>query len=482
MDTTDDTVPETPSKPSTSAKEAFDSAPTKPAPIKPALDMIPPELKALPQWVGWVYFSRDGKWQKMPINPADGKPAEANIPDTWGTFEAAVARWQSDDLAGIGFEFSNQDDYCGVDFDDVRDPETGDLTDNVQDWIARFSTYTEISPSGTGVKLIGKGKLPGKGKNYGKVEIYDRGRFFALTGQRLPGPASPQPWQEALDALLDHCERSKAAAKAAAKPKRSTASQPTTAAGSGRQNLLDRARAYTRKEPPAISGQGGHNRTYHVMMNLVEGFGLEDGEALEVFRDWNTTCQPPWSDSEIQHKLESARANLDPGRDSRCFSIRRGRWLSSGARRGNSDFHSQIGDHRVVLRESSAVCLSEDAAELCAWCEWLDATGLPEPVPEEPAPAAAPNAGLVAWALETDQRYQDENRVTDPVCGMRINRADAPVHAEYDGKMYYFCVAECRDRFAANPARYVAGRGAARSLSVCRSCVSELDTSLLSAR
>ena len=69
--------------------------------------------------------------------------------------------------------------------------------------------------------------------------------------------------------------------------------------------------------------------------------------------------------------------------------------------------------------------------------------------------------------LETDHRYQDDNLVTDPVCGMSVNRAEAPAHTDYDGKTYYFCVQECRDRFLAKPELYVARQGDAHQLSAC---------------
>jgi YHS domain-containing protein len=59
--------------------------------------------------------------------------------------------------------------------------------------------------------------------------------------------------------------------------------------------------------------------------------------------------------------------------------------------------------------------------------------------------------------LETTDHYQQENFVTDPVCGMRVNKAFAPAQATYGGKPYYFCVEECRARFAENPERYLAG-------------------------
>jgi YHS domain-containing protein len=59
--------------------------------------------------------------------------------------------------------------------------------------------------------------------------------------------------------------------------------------------------------------------------------------------------------------------------------------------------------------------------------------------------------------LETVDQYQSENAVTDPVCGMRVNRLLAAAQAEYQGRMYYFCVPACRDKFVATPDTYVGG-------------------------
>ena len=70
------------------------------------------------------------------------------------------------------------------------------------------------------------------------------------------------------------------------------------------------------------------------------------------------------------------------------------------------------------------------------------------------------NDKLVAFVetylrLEVEQLYQDENRAIDPVCGMTVSMVDAPARAEYGGKPYFFCVEKCRDRFLADPARYI---------------------------
>lgn len=56
--------------------------------------------------------------------------------------------------------------------------------------------------------------------------------------------------------------------------------------------------------------------------------------------------------------------------------------------------------------------------------------------------------------LQEIDPYQQENLVTDPVCGMRINRTSAAAQMEYGGRTFYFCVGECRDKFAAEPSRF----------------------------
>jgi len=71
---------------------------------------------------------------------------------------------------------------------------------------------------------------------------------------------------------------------------------------------IERARAYVARMPVAISGQGGHAATYHVAAVLVHGFALAEAEALNVLRDWNHHCQPPWSEANLIHKIRSAAA------------------------------------------------------------------------------------------------------------------------------------------------------------------------------
>ena len=69
---------------------------------------------------------------------------------------------------------------------------------------------------------------------------------------------------------------------------------------------IERARQYISKIPPAVSGQNGHDVTFHVASVLTQGFSLSVDEALAAIQDWNNTCSPPWSVKELRHKLKQA--------------------------------------------------------------------------------------------------------------------------------------------------------------------------------
>ncbi|MFO0086629.1 MAG: hypothetical protein ACK52L_12220, partial [Pirellula sp.] len=168
------------------------------------LEQIPASLRSTPQWVAWRYITRDGKQTKAPVSPHDGSLADSTSGNTWGTFEDAVEACQSDcSLAGIGFVFTADDPYCGVDLDDSIDAD-GNIKPWAVDLLAKLDSYAEISPSNRGLKVFIKANKPGKRcrKAYhdGGIEIYDRDRFFTVTGERLQEyPSDINLRQQSLD-------------------------------------------------------------------------------------------------------------------------------------------------------------------------------------------------------------------------------------------------------------------------------------------
>ena len=74
-------------------------------------------------------------------------------------------------------------------------------------------------------------------------------------------------------------------------------------------NALHFAREYVASQPPAIAGSKGHNATFRVACQLV-GFGLNDAQTLELLREFNSRCQPPWTEKELRHKVQDARKKV----------------------------------------------------------------------------------------------------------------------------------------------------------------------------
>ncbi|MCG1570853.1 DUF5906 domain-containing protein [Staphylococcus epidermidis] len=149
------------------------------------LSNIPDELKQLNNWCVWKFEKRNGKRTKIPFNAATGEFAKSNDKSTWSSYETAV---NAEGVDGIGFFF--EPPYLGIDIDDIDDDlhrfKQGDKLDNiVSEFNEAFKSYTEVSPSGNGLHIIVKGKIPGSRRRKGNIEMYDSGRFFTMTGKTI---------------------------------------------------------------------------------------------------------------------------------------------------------------------------------------------------------------------------------------------------------------------------------------------------------
>lgn len=149
------------------------------------LSNIPDELKQLDNWCVWKFENRNGKRTKIPFNAETGEFAKSNDKSTWSSYETAV---NAEGVDGIGFFF--EPPYLGIDIDDIDDDlhrfKQGDKLDNiVSEFNEAFKSYTEVSPSGNGLHIIVKGKIPGSRRRKGNIEMYDSGRFFTMTGKNI---------------------------------------------------------------------------------------------------------------------------------------------------------------------------------------------------------------------------------------------------------------------------------------------------------
>lgn len=168
------------------------STPARPESLPVDYNGIPEEMKSRDTWVCWrfVWKADREEWTKVPVNPSNDRRAKSNDPDTWVAFDTAKAYHENPDTNsdGLGFLFDPEDTIVGIDLDDARNPDTGQPTDTAKDIINTLDSFTEVSPSGTGYHTLVHGALPDDAKNRtGKIEIYERGRYFTVTGQRVDG-------------------------------------------------------------------------------------------------------------------------------------------------------------------------------------------------------------------------------------------------------------------------------------------------------
>lgn|SRR5215471_697404 len=92
------------------------------------IEDIPVVLIPRPQWVSWRYERRHSQWTKLPKNPDTGKNARTDDPATWGAFEHALRSCQHHRMAGVGFVFSTDDPFAGIDLDRFARLWAGDVS------------------------------------------------------------------------------------------------------------------------------------------------------------------------------------------------------------------------------------------------------------------------------------------------------------------------------------------------------------------
>ena len=170
-------------------------------PLPVIFDSIPEEIKRFPNWVLWRLEERDGKYTKIPYQ-RNGKKADTTNPDTWDKYNYIEStRVESD---GVGFVFSEDTGIIGIDWDKVRDPETGEWDEEILEEIKSLNSYAELSQSGTGAHVLIKGTIPGTRRRKGNIEMYSKERFFVVTGQNIEGtPKEIKENQEAINKLYD---------------------------------------------------------------------------------------------------------------------------------------------------------------------------------------------------------------------------------------------------------------------------------------
>ena len=155
------------------------------------LTNVPNEIKAIHHWIHWKLEHSEGKERKLPVDP-NGRKIDVHNPKNWLTYQQAVDLLNPKIHSGTGFVLTDSG-YTGIDIDNCL--EIPNDFSSLKEWAKPLfdrirGNYSEISPSGVGLKVWLKGDKP-DWFNYtklpiadGAIEIHDR-QYFTVTGNAI---------------------------------------------------------------------------------------------------------------------------------------------------------------------------------------------------------------------------------------------------------------------------------------------------------
>ena len=152
------------------------------------------ELIKYDQWIVWRLERRGDKWTKPPYQARLDQLSKASTTDerTWGSFSDAFTCYvqapETWKIGGLGFVFSDKDPFAGADLDSCFSEKGADIEPWALKIVKAVNSYTELSPSSTGLHIICRASLPENiGRRKGKLEVYNHARYFTMTGDHLKG-------------------------------------------------------------------------------------------------------------------------------------------------------------------------------------------------------------------------------------------------------------------------------------------------------
>ena len=168
--------------------------------LQPIPSEIPVELRAL-GWVLWRAEQRgEGKPTKVPYLVADPKrKASSTDPSTWSTFADACEAYGAGVADGFGCVLTASAGITCIDLDRVL-ADDGTLDTRAETLVGICDSWTEISPSGTGLHIFVRG-VTSKALKGSQIEVYSTARYIAVTGHRWPATPDRLSYQQS---YLDH--------------------------------------------------------------------------------------------------------------------------------------------------------------------------------------------------------------------------------------------------------------------------------------
>ena len=273
---------------------------------------IPQALKDIPRWAPWAAKLNPGrgKYDKIPRDPKRPEYGLSTAsPDKWGTYEDALAVYRADggaNLHGIGFCMTGLKDLTGIDMDGCLDKATGAIEPWAREIVDNMASYTEISPSGRGLRIFMQGGLPADWTNHEVgLEVYsgNEARFLTVTGKHLGGTSKEvRPLKPAVMSTL----KTRYANQSTKLAKQDVPPMPAAIPFSPPMLV---AMLQSLELPPAVmdfllEGEctGDRSRALHSAGVALLSCGLRDAEAFSIL------CSSPFA---MQVALEHRNGDVD---------------------------------------------------------------------------------------------------------------------------------------------------------------------------
>jgi putative DNA primase/helicase len=263
-----------------------------------------------PRWVLWRRETVKGRLTKVPYQ-RNGRRASSTDPRTWASWENIQIAFDRGGYDGVGFVL-NGDGLIGFDFDHCVDAEGNVKDPKIVMYFVRLSSYTEITPSGTGLRVFVFGEIAGADRKLGNCEIYETERYLTITGRRFAdAPATVERRQHAIKAVYAEIFAERITQRAHTVPAR-----VTSIIYRGDADLLDRARRARNGERfSRLYDEGAWQADFPsqseadlwLLARLMFWTGGDEARADRLFRG-SKLMREKWNcESYREHTIERAR-------------------------------------------------------------------------------------------------------------------------------------------------------------------------------
>lgn len=280
----------------------------KPQTLGVDLSRLPPSLQPLVEerrWViwRWEHIPARQRWTKVPYQPERPKcKARSDDPSTWGDHTTAVALVKARRADGVGFVLHGSD-IAAFDLDDCRNPETGEIANWARELVSEAASYTEVTVSGTGLRIIGKASGAHVHRNQkvhpgpGSIETYRRAsRYIVITGVEFGGSAGALT---NIDAVID-----RTVARLEAQANRA-ASRSCDVSG---EDLPVELQQLIRHGVP----EGQRSEQFHRIVGWLQSFGW-DGDAIERLLQQHPTGIAAKYQTRLRSEIERSLTKIRDG-------------------------------------------------------------------------------------------------------------------------------------------------------------------------